>query len=289
MTSDVVNCSYSKLLDRLPFGVNEGAGKLILYHMVAALVMRGDAAQVSDDAIQRISRVARKIHEYSSDAQALRGSFGRAARRYSQKGMSIVTESSTIFAAAAVGGVAGGPLGSLAASTTATFPQSFGHSFVNEMRERGYDIEDPAQFSNALRDEAFVRHAWRASYIYAGQMSGAVLGAGLLAGYVYGLVTKPVARMGESFARTAFSRVVGEITDKTVVFVGDLFVKAGRSAVDSAGQSLLKSPRLRAALMVALVSGAPHPEDMDDSFILSFDAQESADIAFSHNRNALYL
>jgi hypothetical protein len=250
MTAGLSNCSYCKFLDKLPYGLDEGAAKLMLYYQASALVMNSDASEAS---LQRFSNLAQKVGSYEERSQSLRGGFSNAVKRYAGKGLAFTSENSVIFGAAAVGAAAGGPAGGIAATTSATFPQVLGASFVKEMEKGGYDIQSSDQVHEAFADKDFMKQARRASYIHAGQMSSAVLLAGTLAGYLYSAFAKPVASVGTSMARTVLPRIVGEVTEKSAGMVGDVLAKGFKSAVNAVGKKAVQRVPMRAFLLAAAV------------------------------------
>ena len=252
MTAGLSDCSYCKFLDKLPYGLDEGAAKLMLYYQSAALVMNSDA---HDSSIARFSNLAQKVGSYEARSQALTGSFAKAAKRYAGKGLAFTIENSVIFGAVAVGATVGGAAGGIAATTSATFPQVLGASFLNEMEKAGYDAKSLDQVREAFGDEVFMKQARRSSYIHAGQMSGAVMLAGTLAGYVYSAFAKPVASVGATMARKVMPRLIGEFTEKSAAMIGDMAAKGFKSVVNAVGKKAVQRVPLRALLLAA---ATPH-------------------------------
>ena len=114
-----------------------------------------------------------------------------------------------------------------------------------------------------------MKKARKSSHIHAAQMSTAVVGAGLLAGYAYSALAKPVAGVGASIGRTIFPRLMGEFAEKGATMFGDVLAKGVKSGVNSVGRKALSSPRARAFLFSAAMAGGAvaahaHYQDVQD-------------------------
>lgn len=232
------------------FGANEGWSKLELAYRAGSLVMWSENGEVSEEQIEKISSLARKVDALGERSASLSNKF----QKYSEKGVSLTVENSAIFGAAAAGAFIG-PTGAIAGSAAATYPQTLGSWFLKRLDDAGYDAKDPEQLKAAVNDPEFMTAARRSSHIHAAQMSGAVMGAGMLAGYVYSAFAKSVTGIGASIGRSVFPRLMGEFAEKGATMFGDVLAKGFKSGVNSMGRKALASrpikPVVRGAFLVA--------------------------------------
>lgn len=251
-------CSLTRRLDRLPMGFDEGAAKLALSYKGAQLAMRHQTGRPIDDTLRKITQLSQKIESYEVRTQSLSKTFGGAAKCYASKAASFLTENSSIFGVAAIGTVLGGGIGGIAGSTAATYPQVFGHSFLEEFDKKGCDLKDEEQIRTLLDDEAFVRHARNRSHVHAAKMSSAVFGAGVLAGYIYSSVAKPVAQAGATAVRSLLSGFSNVARDRGAQVLGDMLAQGVKSAANGATKKAIESIPARAILLSGAVYEAGH-------------------------------
>jgi len=133
---------------------------------------------------------------------------------------------------------------------------ALGAWFLKRLDDAGYDVKDPEQLKSAVNDRAFMKRARRSSHFHAVQMSGAVTGAGVLAGVAYSAVAKPVAGVGANMARTVFPRIMGEFAEKSATMFGDALAKGIKSFVNSAGRKALGSAAIKPYVRSMFLSAA---------------------------------
>lgn len=255
MKDTIGSCTFSKLLDNLPYGLDEGVGKLVLSHKASSLVM-GLSDDPTPQSLENFSYIAQKVSDYQARSEGLRDGFAQSAKRYAGKAASFTAENSVIFGAAAIGAVVGGGIGGISGSAAATFPHVLGNSFLKEMDKAGYDVKDPGQLKAAIDDDVFMTQARGSSFIHAGQMSAAVLAAGALAGHVYKAVAKPAASISASMTRSVLAtRLVGEVTEKSTGMIAEVMAKAVKSGVNSVGRKAVQALPVRALFLSAAVTG----------------------------------
>ncbi len=246
---DTNECSLTHMLDRFPMGFDEGAAKLVLSYKGTELALRHQMGQPVDDTLRTITQISQKLEEYKNRTESLSQTFSGVTKRYASKAASFMTENSIIFGAAAAGTVVGGGVGGIAGSTAATYPQVFGSAFLEEFHKKDCDLKDEAQIRELLDDEDFVSHARNRSHVYAAKMSSAVFGAGMLAGYVYSSVAKPVAQAGATAVRSLLSGFSGAVRDRGAQFLGDLLAQGVKSAANGATKRAIQSIPARALLL----------------------------------------
>ncbi|MFK7839707.1 MAG: hypothetical protein AB8B83_05195 [Bdellovibrionales bacterium] len=239
------NSSYGEVRVNPCFGVQKGASKLSLAYRAGSLVMWSRYGHVSDEAIDKISHLVRRVDRLDQRSASLTNKF----RRIAENTVSFTVENSVILGAASVTGFIN-PAAGIASASAATYPQSLGAWFLKNLKDAGYDVKDSEQLKAALGDKDFMKKAKLSSHVHAAQMSGAVLGAGLLAGYIYSALAKPVSGLGASFARSVLPRVIGErllgeFAEKGAMFFGDALAKGVKSGANSLGRKALASGRVK--------------------------------------------
>lgn len=255
------NSWLSKLHDSLPLGMKNGGAKTALYHRLAKLVLSANAPHLKRESIQKISNTAQKIKDYTARSESLRGSFWKAAERHTHKVLSIVSENVSIFAAAAAGSIAG-PIGAIIGTTATTWPQSYGHSILDSMFKQGVDTTDPNRLQAALADTRFFKSIHKKALTRAFQTSGVVLAAGLFASYAHNFAAEPVATTSAAMLRNpAFSKIAGEITEKSAIRAGELIAIGAKSATNS----MAKNIGLKATERVIAASLGTKQPDMPEA------------------------
>ena len=258
--------SSKRVFEYLPMGFDEGAAKLTLYYKGASLSRRHENGLSVDDTIRDIAEISQHLEVYEARTQSLSGTFAKAVKRYASMAASFIAENIAIFGAAAGGGFVGGGVGGVVSSTAVTYPQVFGSSFLEALKEKGCALTDEAQIREALEDKDFVQGARRMSRAHAAKMSAAVFGAGALAGYVYGSVAKPVAQKGALVARSMLSGFSGVAKERGAKFLGDVFAKGVKSAANGAAKKAIQAIPSRAFLIsgAAVEAGLEVAEYMEE-------------------------
>ena len=259
MLRDMTETARDQLQTDFPYwplmGVNDGYSRLALAYRAGTLVIRSKNADISDEEAEIISNIARRVGALGERSQSLSGGFRKTAQRGAEKAVSFTVENSPVFLAAAAGALHG-PAATIAGSATATYPHALGAWFLKRLDDAGYDVKDPEQLKSAVNDRAFMKRARRSSHFHAVQMSGAVTGAGVLAGVAYSAVAKPVAGVGANMARTVFPRIMGEFAEKSATMFGDALAKGIKSFVNSAGRKALGSAAIKPYVRSMFLSAA---------------------------------
>lgn len=250
--------SNKDVFDYLPMGVDEGAAKLVLFYKGASLARRCKAGMPIDEITSEIAEIAQRLADYEVRSQSLTGSFAKAVKRYASKGLSFLSENSAIFGSAAAGALVAGGTGGIVASAAVTYPQVFGASFLEEIKKQGCDLRDVGQIRAVLADEAFVQDAYSLSRAHAAKMSAAVFGAGVLAGYVYSSVAKPVAQMGTNVARSLLSSFTGAARESGAKILGDMLAEGVKSVTNGAAKRAIQAIPSRALMLTGVVYEAGH-------------------------------
>lgn len=252
-----MNSEFSKastllvdVIDCLPPGVDRGCAKLAASYKAVELVMRLEGGQSTDSekvnkAIHGLAGLETKLDEYQQRADSLSKTFWGRVNKCTQGVMSFLAESSAILTATVGSSLLTTGAGSLAASTTFTYPQVFGSTLLQKMEESGYDLKDPKQIKDALDNNEFMKHAKKASHISAGKMTGAVFLAGVAAGYVHSVAAKPVEQAGSNLAREVLEKVTGQVSEKSAQAAGQGAATLARSGVNAASKQALASIPIR--------------------------------------------
>lgn len=268
VSEDASDRLYSRIINRLPFGFDEGAAKLILSYKGTELLKRHQAGRSVDDTLDAIAHLSQMIDGFEHRTQ----SFSGTLKRCYAKAASFVSENIVIFGSAAFGAVVG-PVGGVIGSTAATYPQVFGGAFLEEFKHNDCDLKDVAQIHALLDDDVFVKQARKLSHVRALKMSSAVLAAGALAGYVYSSVARPAAQVGANVGRSLLSGFSAVAKESGAQTLGEGVAYVIKSFTNAATKKSIELIPARALL----VSGMAYHPHLDEHI-----AEERHDLGHDH-------
>ena len=254
----------SSIFDYIPFGFDEGAVKLALAYAGMNLATDHRDGIDIDATLDRIVNLKRQLETYKTRSQSLTEGFTNAAKRMYLKVTSVISENALIFGSAAVGSLAGAA-GGIAVSTAATYPQVFGAAFLEELEKAGCDLTNRKQIAVFWDDESFARQSRTLSHIHALKMSSAVLGAGVVAGYIYSSVAKPAAQVSANYMRSLMPGISIVARDNLTNFFSNAVAKGMEALSKNFTKRAIQSIPARAFILPAVyVAGDELHEQIEE-------------------------